>query len=460
MKRIFFVLSVCSLFTYTVPDGTLDTTFGNGAGFIVSGVPGFFVGGMRIQNDGKIVVVGTNPDNVFQTIRVNSNGTLDTKFFNSGIVTGPFGVPFDVILQPNDYILLGGQDNLGNFQLVRYDSAGFSDNNFGFFGVVTGPSGFCSSLALQLDGHIIAAGGDGSGNVRVVRYNNADGSIDIVFSSGPLGYAEDVKIQSDGKVVIAGTDNLGNFQLVRYNTNGTIDTTFGISGIVTGPAGIVTSLLVQKDGKFIAVGSDMSNPNNVQLARYNTDGSLDITFGTNGITVGPQGLANKAVLESDGKIVTAGFNNNQTQLMRFTAAGVLDVAFGTNGVSAPLTGSFDAVAFQSNGAIFVAGVNSNFSQYQLTRYTGSQAITNLDITSLPISSHGTIIFKGSAQNPSSVYLFVDGSLQGSTVTDIGGTNSWLDSVTISSPGQHLIRATSLYDDGKINSGYSQLVRIF
>src|SRR5262249_2754285 len=125
------------------------------------------------------------------------------------------------------------------------------------------------------------------------------GSLDMTFgSSGKVITAfgssnEGVNalvLQPDGKIVAAGFANGGSdddFALARFNADGSLDPTFGAAGKVTTLFGssddFISALVLQPDGKIVAAGFTNNGTNDdFALARYNTDGSLDSTFGTGG----------------------------------------------------------------------------------------------------------------------------------------------------------------------------------
>src|SRR5262249_29179472 len=128
---------------------------------------------------------------------------------------------------------------------------------------------------------------------------------------------------------------------------GSLDTTFGGTGKVTtdfaGGSDYAAALVLQPDGKLVAAGQAQANPQNTDsnfgLARYNTNGSLDTTFGGTGkITTDfssqyDQGAA--LVLQPDGKIAVAGSaevgNNSALAVARYNADGSLDTTFGGTG---------------------------------------------------------------------------------------------------------------------------------
>src|SRR5262249_54426305 len=206
----------------------------------------------------------------------------------------------------NDYT---GED----FAVARYNTNGTLDTTFGNGGRVRtdfpGLAAVPSSVVIQPDGKIVVAGGAFPlftflGNFEVVRYN-PNGSLDRSFGSGgivtttfPQGsYAFDVALQPDGKIVAAGTVFVDfipgeasdtDFALARYNTDGTPDATFGNGGQVStdflGMEDDAFSVLIQPDGKIVAVGS-ANNPAtfyDFAVARYLSNGTIDTTFGVGG----------------------------------------------------------------------------------------------------------------------------------------------------------------------------------
>jgi uncharacterized delta-60 repeat protein len=192
-------------------------------------------------------------------------------------------------------------------------------------------------------------------------------------------------------LAIGGTSS--DWAVVRYNPNGSLDTSFGGTGIVItqiGSGGFsgVASLKIQSDGKIIAAGSSRnSSNNNFTLVRYNTNGSLDTSFGGTGKVVTPVGSscgsANSVAIQSDSKIVAAGYSCNGDEgltdfaVVRYNGNGSLDSTFnGTGKVITPLTGGHDhinSVVIQGDGKIVVAGstdYGSDFYNFTLVRYQG------------------------------------------------------------------------------------------
>ena len=338
-------------------DGTLDTTFGRG-GKVRTDFPGLAAvpSSVVIQPNGKIVVAGgafplfTFLGN-FELVRYNPNGSLDTSFGNGGIVTTTFpegSYAFDVALQPNGKIVAAGtvfvdfdpgESSDTDFALARYNPDGTPDATFGNGGQVsTDFVGFeddAFSVLIQPDGKIVAVG---SANDPTTYYDFAavrylsNGTIDATFGVagkvqtdfGDQNFdrARSAALQPDGRIVAAGFaishgGGVQNFAVARYTSNGILDTTFSRDGITQIDFGnccqSATKVLLQSDGKIIAVGGSNgeSSEDDFLLARLNPRGSLDPSFGVGGkarTSFGDlNGGANGAALQSDGKIVAVGF---------------------------------------------------------------------------------------------------------------------------------------------------------
>jgi uncharacterized delta-60 repeat protein len=343
--------------------GSLDLSFGHGGRvttnfyFGPDGTPSFDpLYALVLQSDGKIVAGGETGDEIFGDLhdfalaRYNPNGTLDPSFGIGGKVTtdfkdNGFDLLYALALQPDGKLIGGGRTTPpggsqgGNFDfaLARYNSDGSLDPTFGNKGKVTTDfetqDDAIRALAIQPDGKIIAVGRamvSGSTDFALVRYN-PDGSLDPTFGNNGkvttafgTGYERGLTIvlQPDGKAVVAGSVYVDtprvispDFGLVRYNSDGSLDTSFGNGGkAITDFGGFdqVRALLMQPDGKIVAAGSagvPGSVDLNFGLARYNPDGSLDPTFGDNGKVSTDFGSLERAyalLLQPDGKIVAAG----------------------------------------------------------------------------------------------------------------------------------------------------------
>ena len=336
-------------------DGTLDASFGSGGKVTTDFTGGFDIASfVVIQPDGKIVVAGTAgvaPFANFGLARYNSDGTLDLSFGTGGKVTTNFGnvssQAYSLALQPDGKIVLAGYVNFNggeSFGLARYNTDGTLDAGFGTGGKVhtefdgvgqTFSFAFAYFVAIQQDGKIVAAGEStisGNRDFALARYNS-NGTPDAGFGTGGkvttdfVGFADvaaAVVIQPDGKIVAAGAaatstaaSSSFNFALARYNSNGTLDTAFGTGGKVAtdfaGASDTASGVAVEPDGKIIAAGTATINgfvDSAFGLARYNSDGTLDPSFGTGGKVTTNFGAnsdgASSIALQQDGKIVAAG----------------------------------------------------------------------------------------------------------------------------------------------------------
>ncbi|PYE47935.1 beta strand repeat-containing protein, partial [Deinococcus yavapaiensis] len=336
------------ILTVNSTSGLLDTTFGTG-GKVTTAMSVYYdeVRALAVQADGKIVAAGyinngTNLD--LALTRFSVNGTLDTTFGSGGKVITAIGSSDDLalalVVQSDGKIVAAGRTFNGSnddFLLVRYTASGTLDSTFGTGGKVTTDFGSSSdgifALMVQSDGKLIAAGFATNGSnydFALARYE-VNGALDTTFNgigkiATPIGASDDIAfalaLQSSGKIVAAGRAFNGtndDFALVRYNSNGSLDTTFGSGGKVTTPVGTsqdyANALVVQPDGKLVAAGYAFNGSNDdFALVRYTTSGSLDTTFGSSGkVTTGFGSGSDTALalaLQPDGKLVAAGLTSN------------------------------------------------------------------------------------------------------------------------------------------------------
>jgi uncharacterized delta-60 repeat protein len=237
------------------------------------------------------------------------------------------------------------------------------------------------------------------------------GQLDPTFASGGIfsdgfngaGFATTVALQSNGQVVVGGQINeLGG--VIRLNTNGTLDNNFGTKGVVTiqfaDVEGIVTGMAIQSNGRILVVGTGL--PQGGSIVRLNTNGSIDTTFGTNGVvslTITPGILA----LQPNGEILVTGQFPGTTfsvmqQMQLYQSNGQLDTTFGTGG-TAPLVDSASAIALQANGQIVISN-GSTSARYNAdgsldaTFGVSGQASTVEAAAAVALQANGSIVTAG------------------------------------------------------------------
>lgn len=318
------------------------------------------VAAVAVQSDSKILVASSITDapaipHDFLLTRFTSTGQLDNSFNTIGSVRAAFGMPqsgqnfiFASALQADGKIVVVGEVGDGaqaDMIVARYNTDGALDTNFGGQGYVHGI------------GHAISQG-----------FTTID-----LDGRGDTAYA--VAIQADGKIVVGGTitetSGLQDFALVWLDASGHLDTTFRPTGISI-PLGAsnaaVGGLAIQPDGKILATGYIGDSHLDLLLARFRPDGTLDNTFGSEGLTF--HNISNSGdevgegiVLQPDGKIVVGGYldkgltRKNDFIVLRYTTTGDPD-SFGDNGAVITDFGGDDQagnVALTGNGRIVVCG---------------------------------------------------------------------------------------------------------
>ena len=212
----------------------------------------------------------------------------------------------------------------------------------------------------------------------------ASGQLDPTFADGGLAftdfgpnseYTRSMALQDDGKIVIAGwtgTSPNYDFALARYNSDGTLDESFGTDGKVVTSIGdqhdVAYDVALGPEGKILVAGSTGSPTRpHFALVRYNSDGTLDTSFGGDGMVTTPMSAARDAItsiaVQTDGKIVAAGYaqrnGNLDFALVRYLPNGDLDASFSQDGkVWTALGSSHDgayAVALAPGGKIVATG---------------------------------------------------------------------------------------------------------
>lgn len=407
-------LAVALLFFASLPfllsaqtAGTLDNSFGtSGAALTAIGTGNDFANAVAVQSDGKIVASGysiTGTKYVFSLARYNTDGTLDNTFGTAGKISTSIQTATDqiyaMVIQPDGKIVVGGVSsstaNSYDWALARYNTNGTLDNTFGTNGIVISSlstkQDYLYKVLLQNDGKIIGVGYSNDGtrsNFTIARYN-ANGTLDTSFgTNGVASYffdpnssiARSAVLLSDGKIIIGGSvtnatvsPSVTSFALIKYNSNGTLDSSFGTGGKVITPVGtssdIIYSMVLMPDGKIVAGGtSRVGTLNNFAVARYNSNGTLDTSFGTNGFIVHPFGTATAsfgALLYVPSVGLLAGGYGTFNTVISFglvlysSTDGKLVNTFGTSGVASTAVGmaasGISALALQKDNKLIAAG---------------------------------------------------------------------------------------------------------
>jgi len=384
--------------------GDLDSAFGLD-GMVTTAFPGgSYATAVAIQADGKIVAVGAaagpSVTGDFTVARYEPDGSLDATFSDAGMVTTAIGGGRDeaqsVAIQENGRIVVAGTDSWRRFAVVRYRPDGELDSSFGDGGIVrtnfAPGQDMAWDVAIQSDGKIVAVGAAGYGQegFRLARYRR-DGSLDPAFGDGGKvmtryggGVARAVAIQPDGRIVVAGYNT--SLALARYLPDGRLDRTFAGDGRVDpGRIGEPWPLAValQPDGRIVVAGGyDIFR---VGLVRFSLHGQRDRTFGGDGVVVTNMGPGEQAlgglVVQPDGKIVAVGYVGpheftdavvSHFVLLRCRRDGSLDPTFGGDGKVKTFFGDGGSgaagVALQPDGRIVVVGQSDAPQAFALARY--------------------------------------------------------------------------------------------
>lgn len=365
LQQIFvLIVLLCGSGIVRANAGDLDPTFG-GDGKVTTDIltnSDERITSLALQADGKIVAAGLTFGLTvdFALVRYNTDGTLDSTFGASGRVTTDFNGTSDfataVAIQPDGKIVAAGYFDT-NFAVARYNTNGSLDTSFSGDGKVTtdlGLPAYAQGIAIQPNSKIIVAGHtnpvSGTGQTFILRYNT-DGSLDpsfdfdgkIIMDFGTDTFTYAVVIDGNNRILVAAAVS-GDFALARFNPDGSPDVTFGTAGKVTtdfGGGSVQTyAMAVGPDGKIVVAGYiSISSQFDFAVARYNNDGSLDLSFDFDGKTTldfnGDDDVAQTVVLQPDGEVVLGGYTRGGASTdfaaARFNSDGSLDSTFSTDG---------------------------------------------------------------------------------------------------------------------------------
>lgn len=365
---------------------------------------------------------------------MDTAGVVVTDFY------GGWDSAQDLQIQADGRIVMGGEANESGkgiarsnpreFGILRYNTDGSLDSSFDGDGKVLTPisegQDIVYGLAIQDDQKVVAAGrADGNkpkrntsapSNFAIARYN-PNGSLDSSFDGdgkvltllGTSSFAQDVVVQpNDQRIVVAGSATAPNprFAVARYNTNGSLDSSFGGGGIVTTAFAAGDSyargVAIQSDGKIVVSGEGGANFR--VLARYNVDGSLDANFDGDGKVehaFSEFAGGTDLVIQADGKILVC----SSTYVTRYNSDGSIDTSFASSGV---LTHSHSvrSIVLQPDQKILVGGGSSGILAVSRLQPDGSLdatfgsggtaqvAIANASARAIGLQADGKVILGG------------------------------------------------------------------
>jgi uncharacterized delta-60 repeat protein len=372
--------------------GDLDPTFGQGGRVIVdtendNDLPA----GVALQPDGKIIVGRSNssPTDDFSVLRFNPDGSPDTSFDADGRTSldlpGIKGKTARLLRQPDGKIVAIGETleqsagAIRHLGLARYLEDGSPDPTFGSGGVAIHDVRYqwMDSVLLQPDGRLLVAGyawrvdtyGINRLEIAVTRLE-PDGSLDrsfgqdgYVFRTGaPWGHGLRLTLQSNGKLTVFADVQSATPKdiydrhpaIMRFNADGSPDTAFGDNGRALILSAVsLTSVVTQSDGRMLLAAADTPEYGEVGfcgavLTRLHPDGSVDDSFGINGLKQVPlsspyycETLGGAMLLDTSGHIVldsaratTGAFltiDSRDYVVTRLNSSGDLDRSFGVEG---------------------------------------------------------------------------------------------------------------------------------
>ena len=338
--------------------GTLDTSFGD-QGMVttdISGAQEFY--DVKVLNDGSIIAAGVSTsqatDDDILLVKYTSDGTIDSSFGDQGKILFHYDVREGIerggiqILDDGKILILGTSFSAKSassvFLLIKLDSNGTFDNGFGEQGI----------LEIKFDGY---------------DYNNA---YQFVIT-------DDNKVLIYASRTISGThpnpDIIENL-IVKITMDGVFDTSFGEQGVVeldllSGELNdIINDICVQKDGKILLLGQTDAGSFDFDLAlrRYNEDGSIDNSFGNNGLiteTLGNATGGEAIALQSDNKILVATGSHDllDAAIIRYNSDGSIDKSFGDNGylIHSSFGAYLRSLFFTKSGEIFFTDTDARVS---------------------------------------------------------------------------------------------------
>ena len=504
--------------------GVLDTDFaGDGMQTIDFGGSNDRAWAVAVDSADRIIVGGSSyqgaTGNDFAVARLTTAGLLDESFDSDGKQTVHFGGTSDygtsVTVDSVDRILVAGYSWQGitreDFAVARLTTGGALDSSFDSDGKQTvdfgGLSDIGFSVAVDADNQVLVGGyssqGATTGQDFAVTRLTTTGVLDAGFGSNgkvttdigipTADYGQDVvAYQSDGKLLVVGTTN-GDMFVVRHNVDGTLDSTFGGTGVVkidfdsSSDRGL--SIVIDSFDRILVGGYSYQGITNWDfvVARLTNDGELDTTFSNDGkqtIDFGSSEFGGDIALDSADRILIGGHSLQGTAgwdfaVARLTSDGDLDTTFDLDGKQTIDFGSSEydgRIAVDSTDRVLIAGYSNQGTptgqDFAVARLTASGALDTtfdgdgkqtidfggsrgLDLaSSIVVDSLDRVLVAGYSRQDSTgndfavARLTIDGALDtafdedGKKTIDFGNTQEGASGITVDRVDRVLITGTT------------------
>lgn len=421
---LFFAFLFLTLFASRAQDGQLDPDFGPG-GYVQTDLFGLLDFGfsVAIQSNGNIIAAGGAEmviDRIIPTVASYlPDGSLNTSFGSDGIVTTDFNTPFafdafyDVLIQEDQKIVAGGSYGVfgsQNVMLVRYLVDGSLDPSFGTNGIATvdlGDDDRFSAMGITDDGKILSVGVSkisGVNQLTLMRFL-IDGNLDPTFGDNgiqatgifsPIDAKLYVQLLENNDLLVSGKI-IGGSQLVKFDSEGILDTNFGDDGTVsTEINSFYVPFSVTPEGDIVVgMNRDLGNDEfEGVLKRYLANGSLDTTFGDDGVTIiDYENFRPKQIIIQPNKLILIlgaanfGVDSSDTVLTRYRPTGEIDTSFGQVGSTMVSEIDGEDMLLQEDGKIVFFGSVPFDWDFFLARYLNDPftfGIEDQDVASLAI----------------------------------------------------------------------------
>lgn len=342
-------------------DGALDTGFVVGSGF------NNLVEAVKIQSDGKLIVVGQFTSyagtSINRIVRLNIDGSIDSSF---DVGVGADGIVWSLALDSSDKVYIGGDftsyKGTSVNRIVRLNSDGSID---GAFNVGTGFNTTVKAIGIDLNGKIVVAGSfsnyNGSANNYLIRLNT-DGTIDNTLTPCFIdSYIHSLYVQADGKIIISGDFINPGISIARLNSDGSIDSSFDFG---TGIKNVIQKLAIAIDSNSKVYIGGAFNTYNVdvkhKVVAIDFDSNIDPSFST---VSNINHQINTSALQADGKLLIGTFCVSQYNLFytnpwcakgiaRLNTDGTIDESFN---MGTGFNGVVWSILLQDDGKIIAAG---------------------------------------------------------------------------------------------------------